>query len=362
MENQLKEDEIDLIALIKSLWISKKLIIKLTAAFAALGVVVALHSPIEYTASSTFIPQSSQAGSSSNLSGVASLVGISLGGNISGNEIPPSLYPQIIQSTTYKRDLLKLPLKISSEKPSVLLKDYMLQKNSSSDFLGIVKKYTIMLPFTILSAIKGEEKNSNYNSSNSAMSVSSEEEELFKNLTGILKLSVNSKERFVTLSASMENPLVSAIIAKGAQEILQKNIINYKIKSASEQLEFNQKQLDLKKIEFDSLQNKLALFKDSNLNIVDSRFQNKLSGLESEFNIVSAVYQELSKQLEQSKLQVSRDTPVFSIINRVTIPNQRSAPKRSLTVVIYSFIGFILGCGFVLIKTPFLQVIKEIKS
>ena len=362
MENQLKEDEIDLIALIKSLWISKKFIIKLTAAFAALGVVVALLSPIKYTASSTFIPQSSQAGSSSNLSGVASLVGISLGGNISGNEIPPSLYPQIIQSTTYKRDLLKLPLKISSEKPSVLLKDYMLQKNSSSDFLGTVKKYTIMLPFTILSAIKGEEKNSNYNSSSYAMSVSSEEEGLFENLTGILKLSVNSKERFVTLSASMEDPLVSAIIAKGAQEILQKNIINYKIKSASEQLEFNQKQLDLKKIEFDSLQNKLALFKDSNLNIVDSRFQNKLSGLESEFNIVSAVYQEVSKQLEQSKLQVSRDTPVFSVIKKVTIPNQRSAPKRSLTVVIYSFIGFILGCGFVLIKTPFLQIIKEIKS
>ena len=362
MENQLKEDEIDLIALIKSLWISKKFIIKLTAAFAALGVVVALLSPIKYTASSTFIPQSSQAGSSSNLSGVASLVGISLGGNISGNEIPPSLYPQIIQSTTYKRDLLKLPLKISSEKPSVLLKDYMLQKNSSSDFLGTVKKYTIMLPFTILSAIKGEEKNSNYNSSSYAMSVSSEEQGLFENLTGILKLSVNSKERFVTLSASMEDPLVSAIIAKGAQEILQKNIINYKIKSASEQLEFNQKQLDLKKIEFDSLQNKLALFKDSNLNIVDSRFQNKLSGLESEFNIVSAVYQEVSKQLEQSKLQVSRDTPVFSVIKKVTIPNQRSAPKRSLTVVIYSFIGFILGCGFVLIKTPFLQIIKEIKS
>ena len=362
MKNQLKEDEIDLIALIKSLWTSKKFIIKLTAGFTVLGVLVALLSPIQYTASSTFIPQSSQAGSSSNLSGVASLVGISIGGNISGNEIPPSLYPQIIQSTTYKRDLLELPLKISSDKPPVLLKDYMLQRNSSSDFLGTVKKYTIMLPSTILSAIKGEEKKSDYNSSNPAMSVSLEERGLFKGLTDILSLSVNAKERFVTLSASMEDPLISAIIAKGAQEILQKNVINYKIKSASEQLEFNQKQLDLKKIEFDSLQNKLALFKDSNLNIVGSRFQNKLSGLESEFNIVNAVYQELSKQLEQSKLQVSRDTPVFSVIKGVSIPNKRSAPKRFLIVVICSFIGFVLGCGVVLVKNPFLQIIKKIKS
>ena len=362
MENQLKEDEIDLIALIKSLWISKKFIIKLTAGFAALGVVVALLSPIEYVASSTFVPQSSQAGSSSNLSGVASLVGINLGGSVSSNEIPPNLYPQIIQSTTYKRDILELPLKMSPEKPSLLLKDYMLQKDSSNDFLGTVKKYTVMLPFTILSAIKGEEKNSVYNSSSPVMSVSLEEEELFKSLNDILSLSVNSKERFVTLSASMGDPLVSAIIAKGAQEILQKNIINYKIKSASEQLEFNRKQLELKKIEFDSLQNKLALFKDSNLNIVGSRFQNKLSGLESEFNVVSAVYKELSKQLEQSKLQVSRDTPVFSVIKRVTIPNQKSAPKRSLIVVLYSFIGFVLSCGFVLVKTPFLRIINKIKS
>ena len=134
------------------------------------------------------------------------------------------------------------------------------------------------------------------------------------------------------------------------------------IKSAKQKLEYSEKQLTSKRIEFEEVQNKLAYFNDSNLNIVDSRFQNKLSSLESEFDIVSAVYQELSKQLEQSKLQVSRDTPVFSVINRVTIPNERSAPKRTLMVVIYSFIGFILGCGFVLVKTPFLQIIKEIKS
>ena len=69
----------------------------------------------------------------------------------------------------------------------------MLQKDTSYDLLGTVKKYTIMLPFTILSAIKGEEKNSNYNSSRSVMSVSLEEEKLFNSLTNILSLSFNAK-------------------------------------------------------------------------------------------------------------------------------------------------------------------------
>jgi LPS O-antigen subunit length determinant protein (WzzB/FepE family) len=194
------------------------------------------------------------------------------------------------------------------------------------------------------------------------MSVSLEEEKLFKALDRILSLNVNSKEGFVSLSASMGDPVMTASVARGGQEILQKSVIDYKIKSASEVLKFNQTQVDLKKIEFDSLQNKLALFKDSNINIIDSRFVNKLNSLESEFEIVNVVYQELNKQLEQSKLQVSRDTPVFSVIKPVTIPNTRSAPKRSLMVVFYTFIGFIIGCGYVLAKNPLLKIIRKIKA
>jgi len=118
----------------------------------------------------------------------------------------------------------------------------------------------------------------------------------------------------------------------------------------------------LKKVEFDSLQNILALFKDSNLNIIDSRFENRLIGLEAEFSLVSSVYQELAKQLEQSKLQVSKDTPIFSVIKPVTIPNTRSAPKRTQVVLVYLFIGFILGCGSVLIKEPVKNILEEIKA
>ena len=358
---EINEDEIDLIALIKSLWLGKKIILKISLGFAVLGILVALSSPVVFTASSTFLPQSSQSGGSSSLSGVASLVGINLGGN-TGNEIPPSIYPQITESVTYKRVLLELPLSINQSEPDVLLKDYLLNKKETSfDLIGSLKKYTIMLPFTILSAIKGKPKG-NDKVLKSEMSVSLEEEELFKTLSGMLSLSVNAKEGFVSLSASMGDPLICAIVAKGAQEILQKSVIDYKIKSASELLTFNQKQLDLKKIEFDSLQNKLALFKDSNLNIIDSRFENRLSGMEAEFGIVNAVYQELSKQLEQSKLQVSKDTPVFSVIKPVTIPNIRSAPNGSLMVLIYTFIGFVLGCGFVLTKGPLSQILKEIRA
>jgi len=355
-------DEIDLIELLKSLWNGKKLIIIIASFFAILGVVISLLSPTVYTASSMFIPQSSQAGSgASSLSGVASLVGINLGGAMSSAEIPPAIYPQILESVPYKRELLQVSLNSSSENSSILLKDYLLNKSSSSNVFELVKKYTIMLPFTILNAIRGD-KESNSAGSYSAMSVTLDEDDLFEALEDILSLSVNVKDGFVSLSAEMSDPVICALVAKEAQNILQKSVINYKIISASEVLAFNQKQLALKKVEFDSLQNTLALLKDSNLDIIDSRFENKLIGLEAELSLVSAVYEELAKQLEQSKLQVSKDTPIFSVIKPVTIPNKRSAPKRTQMVLAYLFMGLILGCGYVLIKEPAKNFLQDIKS
>ena len=52
-KEQSHEDEIDLIALIKQLWLSRMITIKTTLGFLILGVLVALQSSTVYTASST---------------------------------------------------------------------------------------------------------------------------------------------------------------------------------------------------------------------------------------------------------------------------------------------------------------------
>ena len=109
MENP-QEYEIDLIDLLKKLWLGRMLIIKTMLCFMVIGIIVALSAPIVYTSSSTFILQSNKTGASSGLSGVASLVGINLGEASSGAEIPPSIYPKILESTSFKRELLNLDL------------------------------------------------------------------------------------------------------------------------------------------------------------------------------------------------------------------------------------------------------------
>ena len=331
MDNN-NSDEIDLIELLKIAWNSRKQIIIISFVFVLVGIAAALLSPIVYTSSTTFINSQTESSSGSGLSGVASLVGINLGGMSSGSEIPPTMYPQIGQSIEFKRALLDSYI---DEKEQIKLRSFLASYNS------IEKSVT---------------ENSN------KLFISEFENQLFDVMNGVISIGVNQKDGFVTILANMSESEYAANTCINAREILQEIVINNKIKSAKQKLEYSEKQLASKRIEFEEIQNKLAYFNDSNLNLVTSSVINERDKLEAEFQIINAVMIELSKQVEQRKLQVSEDTPVFSILKEASMSVKRSSPKRTQMVLIFGFIGFILSALFVLIKGPLLNIVNEIKS
>ncbi len=326
-------DGIDVIEIAKTIWNGKKLIVVISSFFVMIGVVSALLSPVIFTSSTTFIPSSQEGSSASGLSGVASLVGINLNAMSSGGEIPSSMYPQISESVEFKRLILE---EFIDEKKQVVLKNYL------ADYYSV-------------------DNNLEFNNSNKSF-VSEFEDDLFEIIKEILTISVDQKDGFVTISANMPESEYAAYAAINARNILQKIIINNKIKSAKQNLEFSEEQLKSKRKEFNEIQNKLGYFNDSNLNIVTSSIINEREKLEAEFQIINAVIVELSKQVEQNKLQVSKDTPVFSIIKEATMPVIRTSPKRTQMVLIYGFIGFILSALFVIIKDPLTAILKEFSS
>jgi len=324
-------NELDFISFIKKIYKSKTDIIYITIFFLTLGVIISLLAPIKYSSSTIFIPQN-QDSNNSSLSGVASLVGINFGSNLNGSEIPSSMYPQVIESTKFKRLLLK---SIIDEKKNQTLKSY------------IIEYYKI--------------ENSDY-ANQPPIYVSQLEENCFEKISELISVYVNQKDRFVTITGIMPVAEYSAIIAINSKEILQKIIIENKIESARQNLKFSEEQLNEKKIEFDKIQARLSYFKDSNLNSVNSFVINEKDKLEAEFQIISSVVTELAKQVEQAKLQVSMDTPVFSTIKEAVIPNKRTSPRRSLTVIIYAFIGLVTSILFILIKNPIKEIYLELKE
>ena len=325
-------DEIDLIELLKTAWNGRKQIIIISFVFVLVGVAAALLSPVVYSSSTTFINSQTESSSSSGLSGVASLVGINLGGMSSGSEIPPTMYPQLGESIEFKRDLLNSYI---DEKEQIKLEDFLANYND------IEKSVT---------------------ENNNKLFISEYEDELFNIINDVVSISVNQKDGFITITANMPNSEYAANTCINAREILQQTVINNRIKSAKQKLEYSEEQLNSKRIEFEEVQNKLAYFNDSNLNLVTSSVINERDKLEAEFQIINAVMIELSKQVEQRKLQVSEDTPVFSIVKEASMPVTRSYPKRTQMVLIFGFIGLVASISYTLVKSPIAQILKEINS
>jgi len=356
---QIVEDEIDLIELIKKVYKEKKLIFKVTLIAVVFGVVYALFQPNEFTSSTTFIPQLSSGVKTggSSFSGLASLAGINIGSMESSSEFPPTLYPQVVNGIPFQLDLLSSEITFDNNASNV--KDYFLEKKSSFNIFGIIKKYTIGLPSLILGSFKNQEVQL---VESEFFSVSNEDKKLFDTLNGALSLSLNEKEGFITISFTDNNKNVAAQITQIAQNLLQEKIIEFKNKSSKEMLDFALKQYSKKKESYEKLQDERAIFVDKNINISSSLFQNKLSRIESEVNISESIVQQLASQVEQAKLQVNKDTPVFTTIKPVTIPFERSAPKRSFIVIVFGFLGIVISVGYVLIKEPAMEIIKSIKS
>ncbi len=326
-------DEIDLIELLKTAWSGRKQIIIISFVFVLIGVAAALLSPIVYSSSTTFINSQTESSSASGLSGVASLVGINLSAVSTGAEIPPTMYPQIGESVEFKRSLLKSTI---DKKNQVKLGEFL------SDYHNLDKSLHI------------DSKDKFY--------VSEYEDDLFDLIGEVISISVDQKDGFITILANMPNSEYAANTCINAREILQETVINNKIKSAKEKLEYSKKQLASKRVEFEEVQNKLAYFKDSNLNLVTSSVINERDKLDAEFQIINAVMIELSKQVEQRKLQVSEDTPVFSIVKEASMPVRRSSPKRTQMVLIFGFIGLVASISYTLIKSPIAQILKEVNS
>ena len=330
MEN-IKDDEIDLVEILKKIYKSKKIILIISFFIALLGVAVALLSPVKYSSETIFITQNQESNSSS-LSGVASLVGINLGTSNFGGEIPSSMYPQVSNSPKFKRLLL----------------------NSYIDFDNKINLKQYLIDYYKLN-IENDKINSD-------LYVSELENECFKIIDKIITININQKDGFISLSSTLTVAEYSANLTINAKEILQEIIIDNKIESANQNLIFSQQQLEEKKLIFDEIQAKLAYFSDSNLNSVNSFVINERDKLEAEFQIINAVVTELSKQVEQAKLQVSKDTPVFSTIKEAVIPVERTSPKRTQIVLIFGFTGLIISIISVLIFQPLKKILVEIQS
>jgi Chain length determinant protein len=340
-----KRNEIDLIELAKVLWHARRIIIGITLVFALLGLLIAVFSPNKYTTSVTIVSESSKNQANlENLGELAAISGIKINTPAEAN-ISPATYPQIISSIPFQLELMNTPLTFSKIDHPVTLYEYYSEYVKPNFFY----RYTIGL----LETSNKTESLTDNKVSDGIIHISKEQKKICDILRKNISLYHNQKEGYVKLSCSMSEALPSAQLAQQAQELLQKKITDYKIQKATANLEFIQQQCNEIKQQYNQAQSVLAKFNDSNKNITTAVAQTELERLRNNYNLAFAIYSGMAKQLEQAKIQVKEDTPVFTIIEPASVPLKKSSPNITKTLIIFIFIGVIVGIGTVILKEMF---------
>lgn len=358
-----EENEIDLIEVIRKLWAKRKFILKVTVVFACLGILVALFSAKEYTASCIMVPQTGEKGASGGLGGLAAMAGINLGNVGGGDVLSPKIYPKILSSVPFQKELMLEKIKFNEyEQPVRLLDYYTGDEYKKFSLTGVILKYTIGLPGVIIRAIRGEQPEIVVpkGSGLPIQTLSRDENLCMKALKDKVVLNVNDKDGVVTLSATMSEPIAAAQLASLVQVMLQRYITEFKIEKAQAKLKFIEERYADAKKQFELKQEELAQFRDANRNFASAIAKTNEERLNNEYSVALGVYSELAKQREQANIQVKEDTPVFTIVEPVTVPSERSKPKRGLIFIAFTFLGGFLGIGLVLVL-PFLAQVSGCK-
>jgi uncharacterized protein involved in exopolysaccharide biosynthesis len=351
-QKPVSDDEIDLILLMKTIWESRKFLIKTILIFVVLGLIVAFASPREYVASSTIVPQISNGQSKfRGLTSLAAMAGFNLDMNMETKELSPYIYPQIVQSVPFQLELMETPFDISGVDHPVSIYEYYMEYANPNVF-SLLMKYTIGLPGIIIKAIKPTPSEtvpvfSSDSLLNSPIALTEDQEYIRKFLSDCVTLETNDKEGYLVLNAISHDPKLAAQVAYKAQILLQKYITEFKIKKASAQLSFIKERCAEKKKNFDKAQNNLASFNDRNKNIISATARIEQDKLQNEYQLAFDVYSQLAQQLEQAEISVKEDTPVFSVVKPVTVPLKKSKPNRIFILVIWTFLGGAIGTGWI---------------
>lgn len=359
MENQStstpvgQKSSIDYKALALRLWAKRKYILYVCGAFVVLGLLAAILQKPVYSSSCTFVPLSSSSkGSGGSLSSLAAMAGINLGDMSAGESLSPLIYPQLLGSVEFNKELMRIPLHYEDYDVPVSMYDLATNPEYRRFTIGgvfsVVKKYTIGLPFVILNAIRGEKPDITLpgGSGKQISAYTKDEYKVYKTLSKMISLTVEKKDGYLTLSAKSDEALVAAELCQGALDLMQKYISDFKQNQAKDNLAYLQARSEETKADYLAKQMELAQYTDANRGVPTATSQTRRQQLSSEYDLAFALYTEVSKQLLQAELKVKNDTPVLSAVKPVDVPMQKSN-SRSKTLAIWVFFGIIVSCGSV---------------
>ena len=353
-----EEMEIDLMEYARKLWAARKLLLKVAGIAVIVGVVIALTTPKQYTASVTLAPEASKGGGG-GLSGIASMLGV--GGMNMGSDADAlniQLYPNIVASTPFILDLMDTPVKtIDEEQPDTTLVGY-LKEYTSSSLMGTVMSLPFKAIGGVMSLFKSEEEEIGEKAIN-PFHLTAEQARTVAGLKTMIAANVDKKTGVTTVTVTMQDPLVAAIITDTVVVKLKEHITKYRVSKAEDDCKYWEQLNEQRKNEYYAKQKDYAAYVDANQNVILQSVRIEQERLQNDMNLAYQVYSNVATQLQMAKAKVQEAKPVFAVVEPASVPLQPSGTSRMMTLVGTVFLFVAAAAAWVLFGVDLWKKVKE---
>ncbi|MCH7826701.1 MAG: hypothetical protein IIC75_01805 [Bacteroidetes bacterium] len=171
---------------------------------------------------------------------------------------------------------------------------------------------------------------------------------LYNSLTkGIISNDVERMTKILTVTAQMPEAQLSADVVNNLVESLNNYVLTQMKSFASEQRKYLDKRIAQVKDSLKVGENNLKNFREQNRVVLQSpQLMLEQARLARTITIIQTVYIELMKHYELVKLEEVRDTPILNIRELAKNPIKKAGPKRRLTFYLYMFFSILLSGTF----------------
>lgn len=170
---------------------------------------------------------------------------------------------------------------------------------------------------------------------------------------------IDKKTGITTLSVTLQDPKVTAMVADSVVTKLQQYIINYRIAKAKEDCAYLEQLYKERQQEYYDAQQRYARYVDANKSLVLQSVRTEQERLQNDMNLAFQVYSQVAQQLQVARAKIQEEKPVFAVVEPATIPLQSSGTSRKVIVLGFIFLTVCITGGWELIGQSYWDKLKK---
>ncbi|MCE8715902.1 chain-length determining protein [Bacteroides thetaiotaomicron] len=356
------EIEIDLVDIFRKIIAIRRKLYKAIGVGFIIGMIVAVSIPKQYTVKVTLSPEM---GSSKGGNGLAGLAASFLGSSATTGEVSDalnaSLSSDIVSSTPFLLELLDMKVALSDERTDITLMDY-LDRQSSPWW-----NYVIGLPGMVIGGVKSlfnsDDNDNSLNKVKSGTIELTKEEGIKVNvLKKNISASVDKKTAITSVSVTLQDPKVTAVVADSVVHKLQECIVGYRISKAEEDCIYLEKLYKERQQEYYVAQKKYADYVDTHDNLILQSVRAEQERLQNDMNLAYQVYSQVANQLQVARAKVQEEKPVFAVIEPAVVPQHASSIGLRIYVLLFIFLSVCYTISWNLLGKKIRYILKGSKE